>query len=472
MFSALNNFFTVLKSANDKYITDTNNLTCTCLDWKEKRHQYATDDPRRLCKHIVKKLDTNALPKSIKYFRESIEYYQSHDKGFNDFDFDKIIYLPQNDLKVFGFENIFHSIWMNVYDQEGNRYGFLIDQYTFEFIWAKQRKPIGYEEVEEYFSQPSMKLPMRLQGYEKSELIQYMKTEIPGKRNSHFSIDGDQYTPSPSGIYYSVEEYRDNSCVNYPKNDITGVIVTKDEIIIEMFHAESYRIVRDTTKLNLIEEKKLFIENVPTKFVCPEEKALRLYDRSNSLLKEMNATISVWKFNTTLQKIGMLTKVEGLNDNSWIVINGGLEYGMNLVQYNTNKTYSVIPDWYVMMDFNHNSSTFQRVTHDMMKKTDALWKKDKFNELLILVMGNINLKEEKTKKKVVTKVGGISKKQAERAEWLQFVECPHCASKNLHKKSKRDYNYGTVQRYQCIDCRKIFQELIDSKSNDEVMNKP
>lgn len=390
MFSAINNFFTILKSVNHKYITATKNLTCTCPDWQEKRHQYATDDPRRLCKHIVKKLDLNALPKSIKHFRESIEYYQSHDKGFNDFDFDKIIYLPKNDLKIFGLENIFHDIWMNLYDQVGNRYGFLIDRYTFEFRWAKQKKPLGFEEVEEYFSHPSMKLPIRLQEYEKNELISCMKAIIPGKKDSSFRIEEEhQNIPSPLGIYYLVYESNKN-IKNISNHEIRWIIVKKDVMIIEEYAGKEYSITRDLEKVKLIEEKKILIEKGSVKDVCPQEKALQLYNSSNILLKEMNATINVRKFNTILEKIGMLTKVDGLNDNSWIVINGGLEYGMNLVQYNTNKTYSVIPDWYVMMDFNHNSSTFQRVTQDMMKKTDVLWRKDKFNKLLALIMINID----------------------------------------------------------------------------------
>ena len=58
------------------YDTDIQNLTCTCKDWQETRKDYTTNDPRRLCKHIINKLDINNLPSSIKYFKESIEFYQ------------------------------------------------------------------------------------------------------------------------------------------------------------------------------------------------------------------------------------------------------------------------------------------------------------------------------------------------------------------------------------------------------------
>lgn len=93
--------------------------------------------------------------------------------------------------------------------------------------------------------------------------------------------------------------------------------------------------------------------------------------------------------------------------------------------------------------------------------TKVLWKKDKFPELLQLVIQNIE--NSSNARKIVT-----SSKQIERDAWLQFVECPNCASKNIHKKNKRTYGYGEVQRYQCMNCKKIFQELINKKSNDDV----
>ncbi len=58
------------------YNTNTSNLTCSCLDWLEKRSIYPLTDPRRLCKHIINKLDVNNLPIEISKFKESIEFYK------------------------------------------------------------------------------------------------------------------------------------------------------------------------------------------------------------------------------------------------------------------------------------------------------------------------------------------------------------------------------------------------------------
>lgn len=513
MFSAINNFFTVLKSANDKYITDAKKLTCSCLDWKENRYQYTTDDPRRLCKHIVKRLDLNALPKTIKHFRESIEYYQSHDKGFNDFDFDKIIYLPQNDLKVFGFENLFHSIWMNVYDNEGHRYGFLINAHSFEFIWAKQKKPIGYEEVEDYFSHPSMTLPSRLQEYEKNELIFYMKAIIPRKKDSSFRIEeAHQYIPSPSGIYYLVDESNKN-INNRIAHEIRWVVVKHDVMIIEEYDGKEYSIARNLEKVKLIEEniklkeeqerlqreadaikrkqeyeqellekrvkavdkgylflvkdslyrEAIMISNRDqdaqyTEYLDATEKISLEYMSTKELLIGSKINLTLLQFNNILKNIGVINKVKGLNLDDWIVINDGLKFGIN-IEKSSQYFSETIPDWYQIKTIHPIIlELLDLEDRQNVRMTKVLWKKNKSLELIELI--NRSIESDFHQNTMPIK----SKRQLERKLWLESVQCPSCNSKNLHKKSKRDYNYGTVQRYQCMDCRKIFQEPVKENS--------
>lgn len=437
MFSAINNFFTTLKSVNGKYITDAENLTCSCPDWKEKRYQYTTDDPRRLCKHIVKKLDLNTLPKTIKHFRESIEYYQSHGKGFNDFDFDKIIYLPQNDLKVFGFENLFHAIWMNVYDKEGHRYGFLINEHSFEFIWAKQKKPIGYEEVEKYFSHPSMKLPLRLQEYEKNELIFYMKAIIPGKKNSSFGIEEDQYIPSPSGIYYAVYESNTNF-ENISNHEIRWIIAKKDVMIIEEYDGKEYSIPRDIEKVNhsieakrnenqtrIDKERKEYEEKLSekraiarnkgylflikdslyreaitisnrdhdaqyTEYLEATEKISLTHMSTKELLIASKLDLTLLQFNNVLKQVGIINKIKGLNLNDWIVVNDGLKFGINL-EKSSQYFSEYIPDWYQIKSI--HPITFQLLDledRQNVRMTKILWNKDKILELIELIKRSMN----------------------------------------------------------------------------------
>ena len=65
----------------NKYNTNIKTLSCSCLDWQESRSQYGLSDPRRLCKHIIKKLDLNNFAFEISKFKESIKFYQEKEWG-------------------------------------------------------------------------------------------------------------------------------------------------------------------------------------------------------------------------------------------------------------------------------------------------------------------------------------------------------------------------------------------------------
>lgn len=49
-----------------------------------------------------------------------------------------------------------------------------------------------------------------------------------------------------------------------------------------------------------------------------------------------------------------------------------------------------------------------------------------------------------------------------RNEWLKNTNCPYCDGKNIHKKDKRQRREVVVQRFMCMDCRKIFQKIIET----------
>ena len=128
------------------YNTNLENQTCTCLDWKETRQEFKLNDPRRLCKHIINKLDINNLPTELKYFIESLEYYQKNQKSFTK-DFDNVKYILEVDCKILYRKDD----WINVYDKNGNKYGFLPYSYDAGFKWAENKKPKKFQEIEIYF---------------------------------------------------------------------------------------------------------------------------------------------------------------------------------------------------------------------------------------------------------------------------------------------------------------------------------
>ena len=96
------------------YNTDIKNITCSCLDWQKKRAEYPLSDPRRLCKHIINKLDIVNLPQNIKYFKEHILYCQERDMAFSR-KFQKL--MPLLDKKYIVLYN--DNDWTNIYNEEG-----------------------------------------------------------------------------------------------------------------------------------------------------------------------------------------------------------------------------------------------------------------------------------------------------------------------------------------------------------------
>lgn len=73
-----------------EYNINLSELSCTCKDWTLERFIYAKNDPRRLCKHLIKRIDLKTLNEDLKYFREKIQYHKEQQNGFSNF-FNKII---------------------------------------------------------------------------------------------------------------------------------------------------------------------------------------------------------------------------------------------------------------------------------------------------------------------------------------------------------------------------------------------
>ncbi len=69
-------------------------ITCSCPDFREGREQFRHDDPRRLCKHLVRSfIDANSLPEELVLYKEGIERSDEDHSGFptNRLKFDKLI---------------------------------------------------------------------------------------------------------------------------------------------------------------------------------------------------------------------------------------------------------------------------------------------------------------------------------------------------------------------------------------------
>lgn len=218
---------------NLDYETNINTLTCNCKNWLFTRSDFQNNDPRRLCKHLIQKLDENNLVQEVFKYKDNILFYKSKNKGFRD-DFNHLIEIPNTGctlLYKYEFE------WMSLFDEDGNKYGFMIGG-NGNFSWSKETKPASSNTIELFFTKSEYLLPIDLLKEEIDEIIKVIsgKYKILQENNHGYS--------SIANIYDIVNEdgdYRDAGTVNVSNEKIdirlygsdNGFTLIRDKIIIE-----------------------------------------------------------------------------------------------------------------------------------------------------------------------------------------------------------------------------------------------
>ena len=64
----------------NEYNTDIITKTCSCEDWRGTRSHYNTNDPRRLCKHLIQVIDEEETNRIFPYFKKRIDFYKKKGK--------------------------------------------------------------------------------------------------------------------------------------------------------------------------------------------------------------------------------------------------------------------------------------------------------------------------------------------------------------------------------------------------------
>jgi len=263
----------------NEYNTNITKLTCSCPDWKETRQQYEVSDPRRLCKHIINKLNVNNLPVEISNFKESIEFYQKKEWGFKR-DFNEIIELDT-------FTLLGNIDWIDVFDENGNRYGVLIEPFSRKIYWAKNKKPKNCSTIEDFLIKESEKIPLPLEEEEYPQIISFIKEVLPHKKDLFISIENSQYIPTSDGIIYDIWEskltpeqerkleqkllhkYTENEAyhkLGEAKSTPLGeehefciyeaLTVTNNKIIIGMYSGKKYKLSRNYKYVKQLKESR------------------------------------------------------------------------------------------------------------------------------------------------------------------------------------------------------------------------
>ena len=314
----------------NEYNTDIDRLTCDCKDWEEVRKSYEYKDPRRLCKHIIRKLDINDLPSELKKFKDLLYFYQEKAKGFKT-NFDRIIYLE--DLTLLGL-----SDWIDVCDTNGIRYGVKKDDNHIR--WANQNKPKNYKVVEEYLNE-NIHYPNPLSADEQTYILQKIKQLDKRFLNLKISVSMSRFSSLETERYYEI------NCNDYYL-DRTSILVNNDYSLITVYSGEEYKINRDDSKLDKIrkqreieEKKQQEMELIAKK---KREEFEANYDTVTNLLKAESSRFSSVKFNQQLKELHLIYKNQLKNEKRWIIQDLGLYYGVNYDPQNIGESY---PYWHI-----------------------------------------------------------------------------------------------------------------------------
>lgn len=263
----------------NEYNTNILKLTCSCPDWKETRQQYKLSDPRRLCKHIINKLDINNLPFEISKFKESIEFYQEKEWGFKR-DFDEIIELGN-------FTLLGDIDWIDIFDENAIRYGVKKEPLSNDIYWANNKKPKNFSIIENFLFKESEKIPLPLEEEEYPQIVSFIKEVLPHKKDLFISIHDSQYIPTSDGIIYDIWEskltpeqerqleqellqkyeeseayYRLGEANLTPLGDehefciYEALTVTNNEIIVGMYSGKKYKLTRNFQYVKQLKESR------------------------------------------------------------------------------------------------------------------------------------------------------------------------------------------------------------------------
>ena len=131
------------------------------------------------------------------------------------------------------------------------------------------------------------------------------------------------------------------------------------------------------------------------------------------------------------------------------------------ISFNSNKLHGALYDidktLEVLNCMNQKENNFHTIKHCIFKNQKVKDDERRKNRL----------KKEKQLIKLNEKKEKSLRIQQERNLWLKDIECPKCSSKIIHKKDKRERKTYIVQRYQCMECKGIFQKKIIENHNKE-----
>lgn len=251
---------------------------------------------------------------------------------------------------------------------------------------------------------------------------------------------------------YKKDKIEENDYKIYYQFEYQSNILKKKDLLLK-----KKRILLSKEK----KKKNLIAHGIP-KNINTTKKYLNTQD----ILKLCDAPFGIVKFNNILKLLNYITKIEYKPSifSKYILIDDGLQYGDNIANKN-NFSYieklnlKAFPWVEYDVHINEYINKYEFILYDeilCIPSCTIFWYVDSFLELYQKVC---NIYIDELNAKIIERPK--SERQQERESWLKNIECPGCQSKNIHKKDKRQRRDFEVQRYQCRDCKKIFQKRID-----------
>lgn len=163
-------------------------ITCSCPDFRKDREGFRHDDPRRLCRHLVKSfIDARSLPEELELFRKGIELSAEDHSGFpvGRRRFDRLVSGKKISIMI-PKEITEKDPWIDVYF-EGQRYRYSPLNET----WADNIAPPGEADVVRFiYEQAGVAIPesilnrivtasrIQKEGIKKQEPAQYRRSGV------------------------------------------------------------------------------------------------------------------------------------------------------------------------------------------------------------------------------------------------------------------------------------------------------
>ncbi|HHT9115421.1 MAG TPA: hypothetical protein ACFYEL_03020, partial [Candidatus Wunengus californicus] len=93
-------------------------ITCTCPDFNETHADYLKDDPRRLCKHIIRVFrEKDNIPDDLNFYKYGIEFFASRNTDFPIMTYKKNSLLNGEKIEIFfdDYDDTEYNFWISIY---------------------------------------------------------------------------------------------------------------------------------------------------------------------------------------------------------------------------------------------------------------------------------------------------------------------------------------------------------------------